>query len=82
MSLGNGPEIGTLHRAGTVVRTVSSTCRGWCCVEVSVTALRVNLKHHSGRVEMAVVQFWAARPSNSRTVSPCTSKLVVWASVL
>ena len=32
-SLGREQEIGALHRAGTAVRTASSTCRGWRCVE-------------------------------------------------
>ena len=41
---------------------------------VCVTEFRVNLKHHSWRVEMAVVKFRAARPSNSRTVSLCEGK--------
>ena len=30
---------------------------------------------------MAVDQIWAARPLNSRTVSPCTGRLVVWESL-
>ena len=47
---------------------------------MSVTAFRANLKHYSGRLEMDVDQFWAAHSSNSRTVSPCTGRLVVWAS--
>ena len=44
---------------------------------VSVTALRANLKTHSGRLKLAVDQFWAALPSNSCTVSPCIGRLVV-----
>ena len=48
---------------------------------VSITALSANLKIHSGRLKTAMDQFWAALPSYSRTVNPCTGRLLVWASL-
>ena len=38
------------------------------CGSVSVTELRANLKHPSGRLNMALDQFWAARSENSQSV--------------